>query len=155
MPTMHGPVGNLHQGVGLTRWSRYRIWPIIMNIENPNKEHTVLPTTNEVAHEVNHDDVNKWKHFPRSCPFVRGIHRSPVNSPQKGQWRGALMVSLICAWISGWVSNREAGDLWRHCAHYNVTVMQWWEDMDESWNTCWETRCGIHYFRVSQKFDSL
>ena len=23
-----------------------------------------------------HDDVIKWKHFPRNCSFVRGIHRS-------------------------------------------------------------------------------
>ena len=23
-----------------------------------------------------HDDVIKWKHFPRNWPFVRGIHRS-------------------------------------------------------------------------------
>ena len=37
-----------------------------------------------------HDDVIKWKHFPFYWPFVRGIHRSPVNSLQKGQWRGAL-----------------------------------------------------------------
>ena len=44
-----------------------------------------------------HDDVIKWKHFPRYWPFVRGIHRSSVNSPHKGQWRGALMFSLICA----------------------------------------------------------
>ena len=61
-----------------------------------------------------HDDVIKWKHFPRYWPFVRGIHRSPVNSPHKGQWRGALMFSLICAWINGWVNNREAGDLTLH-----------------------------------------
>ena len=32
-----------------------------------------------------HDDVIKWKHFPRYWPFVRGIHRSPVNSAHKGQ----------------------------------------------------------------------
>ena len=31
-----------------------------------------------------HDDVIKWKHFPRYWPFVRGIHRSPVNFPHKG-----------------------------------------------------------------------
>ena len=43
--------------------------------------------------------------------------------PHKGQWRGALMFSLICAWINGWVNNREAGDLRRHCAHYDITVM--------------------------------
>ena len=70
-----------------------------------------------------HDDVIKWKHFPRYWPFVRGIHRSPVNSPHKGQWRGALMFSLTCAWINAWVNNHEAGDLRRHRAHYDVTVM--------------------------------
>ena len=52
-----------------------------------------------------HDDVIKWKHFPRYWPFVWGIHQSPVNSPHKGQWRGALMFSLICAWINVWVNN--------------------------------------------------
>ena len=71
----------------------------------------------------NHDDVIKWKHFPRYWPFVRGIHRSPVNSPHKGQWRGALMFSLICPWINDWVNNSEAGDLKRHRGHYDVNVM--------------------------------
>ena len=52
------------------------------------------------------------------------IHRSPVNSPHKGQWRGALTFSLICAWINGWVNNREVGDLRRYRAHYDVTVMK-------------------------------
>ena len=70
-----------------------------------------------------HDDVIKRKHFPRYWPFVRGIHRSPVNSPHKGQWRGALMFYLICVWINGWVNNREAGDLRRHRARYDVTEM--------------------------------
>ena len=70
-----------------------------------------------------HDVVIHWKHFPRYWPFVRGIHRSPVNSPHKGQWRGALMFSLICVWINGWVNNREVGDLRRYRAHYDVIVM--------------------------------
>ena len=70
-----------------------------------------------------HDDVIKWKHFPRYWPFVRGIHRSPVNSPHKGQWRGALMFSLICVWINSWVINGKAGDLRRYRVHYDVTVM--------------------------------
>ena len=48
-----------------------------------------------------HDDVIKWKYFSRYWPFVRGIHRWPVNSPHKGQWRGALMLSLVCACIRG------------------------------------------------------
>ena len=71
-----------------------------------------------------HDDVIKWKHFPRYWPFVRGIHRSTVNSPHKGQRRGALMFSLICVWINSWVNNRGAGDLRRYLAHYDVTVME-------------------------------
>ena len=53
-----------------------------------------------------HDDVIKWKHFPRYWPLVRGIHRSPVDSSHKDQWRGALMFSLICVWINGWINNR-------------------------------------------------
>ena len=55
--------------------------------------------------------------------IARGIHRSPVNSPHKGQWRGALMFSLICVWINGRVNNGEAGDLRRYRSHYDVTVM--------------------------------
>ena len=42
------------------------------------------------------DNVIKWKHFPRYSPFVWEIHRSPVDSPHKGQWRGALMFSWSC-----------------------------------------------------------
>ena len=65
------------------------------------------------------DDIIEWKHFPRYWPFVQW----PVNSPHKGQWRGALMVSLICAWINAWVNNREASNLRRHRTHYGVIVM--------------------------------
>ena len=63
------------------------------------------------------------KHFPRNWPFVRGIHRSPVNSQHKGQGCGTLMFSLIRAWINRWVNNGEAGDLRRIRPHYDVTVM--------------------------------
>ena len=31
---------------------------------------------------------------------------------------------VFYAWINGWVNNRGAGDLRRHCAHYDVTVMR-------------------------------
>ena len=70
-----------------------------------------------------HDDAMKWKHLPRYWPFVWRIHRSPVNSSHKGQWRGALIFSLICVWINDWVNNREAGYLRRHRAHYDAIVM--------------------------------
>ena len=68
-----------------------------------------------------------WRHqmetFSALLAICAGIHRSPVNSPLKGQWRGALMFYLICAWINDWVNNHEAGDLRHHRAHYDVTVM--------------------------------
>ena len=70
-----------------------------------------------------HDDVIKWKHFPRYCPFVWEIHRSPVNSPRKGHWHGYLMFSLICAWTDSWANNGDAGDLRHYRAHYDVIVM--------------------------------
>ena len=102
----------------------------IQHLISNNNVAAVSPWTYHLQIQ-NHDDVIKWKHFPRNWPFVRGIHRSPVNSPHKGQWRGALMFSLICARINGWVNNREAGDLRRYRAHYDVIVMHtetfiWW-----------------------------
>ena len=72
---------------------------------------------------LSHDDVIKCKHFTRYWPFVRGIHRSLANSPHKGQWRRALMFSLICVWINDWANNREAGVLRRYRAHYDIIVM--------------------------------
>ena len=71
-----------------------------------------------------HDDVIKWKRFPRNWSCVRGIYRPPVNSPHKGQWCGVLMFSLICTRTSVWVSDRDTGDFRRHRAYYDVTVMR-------------------------------
>ena len=85
---------------------------------------TILQYILKIKQELWHDDVIKWKYFPRNWPFLREIHRSPVNFPHKGQWRGALMFSLIYAWINDWVNNREAGDLRRQHGHYDVIVMK-------------------------------
>ena len=124
----------------------------------------------------NHDDVIKWTHFPRYWPFVRRIHRSPVNSPHKGQWRGALMFTLICARIKGWVNNCEAGDLRRNRAHYDVIVMNpnsqvqhasttrdnvhgepvirtfaWWRHQLETFLRCWPFVWGIRRWITPQR----
>ena len=64
-----------------------------------------------------HDDVIKWKHCPRYWHIVTG------EFPHKGQWRGALKFSMICAWRNGWVNNRYIGYLKRRRAHYDITVM--------------------------------
>ena len=52
-----------------------------------------------------HDNIIKWIYFPRHWPFVRGIRRSPADSPHKGHRRGALIFSLICAWTNAWTNN--------------------------------------------------
>ena len=61
-----------------------------------------------------HYNVIQCIHFPRYWPFVRGTN---------GDRWFPLMFYLICAWINGWASNRDAGDLRRHCLHHDVTVM--------------------------------
>ena len=69
-----------------------------------------------------------WRHQMETfsallTPLWGEFPRSPVTSPHKGQWRGALMFSLICTWINRFVNNREAGDLRFHRFHYDVIVM--------------------------------
>ena len=68
-----------------------------------------------------HDDVIKWKHFPRYWPFVRGIHRPPMNSPDKGQWRS---FDVFCdVRLNKQLSKQSIRrrfetplcSLWRHC----------------------------------------
>ena len=71
--------------------------------------------------------ITWWRHqmetFSALLAICAGNSPAPVNSPHKGQWRGALMFTLICARINGWVNSREAGDLRCHRAHYDVIVM--------------------------------
>ena len=112
------------------QWSDPKWYGSIYFINPTGNDHTIKtqqgttePFIHFMGHIAHHDDVIKWKYFPRHWPFVRGIHRSPVNSPHKGQWRGALMFTLICARINDWVNNRKAGDLRRYPAHYDVIVM--------------------------------
>ena len=82
---------------------------------------------------LHHDDIIKWKHFPRYWLFVRGIHRSPVTSPHKGQWRGALMYSLICVWIFNvfhqhracwWLSTVRCKDIYNGNVRVPYTCMR-------------------------------
>ena len=72
-------------------------------------------------------DLAWWRHqmeiFFVLLAICAGNSPVPMNSPHKGQWRGALMFSLICVWINGWVNNRKAGDLRRYRAHYDATVI--------------------------------
>ena len=82
-----------------------------------------------------HGAIPWWCHhmetFPRYWSFVQGIHRWPVNSPHKGQWRGALVFSLICAlnkrlskqsW--GWWCETSSHSLWRRCDVNYISVLK-------------------------------
>ena len=60
-----------------------------------------------------------WRHQIET--FSALLAFCAVNSPHQGQCRGALMFSLICAWTNAWVNNRDAGDLRRHGARYDVS----------------------------------
>ena len=72
--------------------------------------------------------VISWFHHRKGAVFALPV-LCAGNSPIIGEfhsqrpWRGALMFSLICAWINRWANNREAGDLRRHQAHYDVSVI--------------------------------
>ena len=71
--------------------------------------------------------VSSWNHqmeaFSASLAICEGIHRSPVNSPHKGQWRGSVIFSLICARTNVWTNHWDTSVLRRHRVHYDVTVM--------------------------------
>ena len=88
-----------------------------------NKNHWSLTRTNKMYYItlIMQDDVIKWKHFPRYWPFVRGIHRSSVNSPHKGQWHGALIFFFdlrlnkrLSKQSGGWWFETPSRPLWRH-----------------------------------------
>ena len=75
---------------------------------------------------VIYNSITWWRHqmetFSALMGLSEGIHRSPVDSPHRGQWRGALMFSLMCAWRNGWPNHRDASNLIRHSAHCDVTL---------------------------------
>ena len=75
---------------------------------------------------MSYDDVIKWKHFPRYWPFVRGIRRSPVKSPNKGQWRSFdVFIDLrlnkrLSKQSWGWWFETLSRPLWRHSNEWTV-----------------------------------
>ena len=71
------------------------------------------------GHLFRADDGIVMQHYK---PFLRGINPSPVDSPHKGQWRGALKCSLIYARTNGWHRWFET-PLWRHCNEMMPFIM--------------------------------
>ena len=76
---------------------------------------------------IQHHLTPWWRH--QMEPFSASLALCAENSPVIGEFPIAkssdaeLWFFFICPWMNGWVNNREAGDLTRHCAHYDVIVM--------------------------------
>ena len=101
---------------------RYEIYiPNIFHVITP-----VPPRAHSRWRDINHLCMmtSSNGNIFRVTGLCAGNSPVPVNSPHKGQWRGALMFSLICALINDWVNNREAGDFRRYRGHYDVRVME-------------------------------
>ena len=123
-----GPVPMDSGPTAVSRWLCMFLW-FTVNIRHSRSNHAVVCLSFHAM--AGRAAMNAgwpwWRHqmetFSALLALCAGNSPGPVNSPHKGQWCGALMFSLICAWINGWVNNRKAGDLRRHRAHYAVTVM--------------------------------
>ena len=80
--------------------------------------------------------ISWWRHPLETFSALLAIcaRNSPVTGefPAKRPVTQSFDVSLICAWINGWINNREAGDLRRHRTHYGVTVMLF--ELNDQWN---------------------
>ena len=125
-------------------------------IHLPSSTHSGVQCANHAAmnrlsstswHKLHHDDV--------IALLAICAGNSPVTGefPAKGQWRGVLMFSLICVWINGWVSNREASDLRRHRAHYDITGMPW-TTCQTLFGTSWMVWHSKHQ-EMEHSFDSM
>ena len=99
------------------------------------------------AHAINTAKFEVILLYNVACPFCMmtssngNIFRvigplcwSPVDSPHRGKWRGALVFSLIYAWTNDWANNLDTSDLRRHSAHYDVTVIC---VSIPIWQPCW------------------
>ena len=123
----------LHYTNYQVNWYKWYVWYKTYIFQNSNRITSQNITTPIPC--VPHDDVIKWKHFPRYCLFVMGIQRSSVNSPHRIQWRGVLTFPSVCAWTNGWANDlRSADDLRRHRAHYDATVLIF--PVLHSWKSC-------------------
>ena len=120
-----------------TRQKTFKFWDLVRLISGifrcissiSRSKYTLLVDLPYIMTSSN-ENIFRW-------PFVRAIHWSPATSPHKGQWRGVLVFSFICAWTNGWASHRDPDKLRRHRAHYDdITIMY----------TAWF--CGPFYRRI-------
>ena len=116
-----------------------------------SKNYISIPKESWKAHIFSQASNTWWRHqmetYSASLTLWEG--NSSVNSPHKGQWRGALMFSLICAWIKA----DEAADLRRNRAHYDAIAMIYLLIIiDVCYNICYKLN---HIHLVDDSFDKF
>ena len=117
----------------LTEIYNFKLWPNLWPGDVIDDVMGAWNVTFCVAQRA-HDDVIKWKPFPRYWPLVRGIHRSPVNSRTKPVTRSfEVFFDLHLnkrlrkqSW--GWWFETLSRPLWRHCNASDV------DDFSMSWH---------------------
>ena len=103
------------------------VWPIVYLSQFQGYSHFCHIMTSSHKNIFGVACPSWWRHqmetFSALLAICARISPVQVNCPHKGQSRGALMFSLICAWINDWVNSREAGDWRHHRGYYDVNVM--------------------------------
>ena len=94
-------------------------WLMVAN----NLELIIIRSCLRHSHPIGHISMMTTSNGIFFASLTLRVGNSPVNSPHTGQLRVAMIFSLICAWINGWANHRDAGDLRRHRAQYDVTVI--------------------------------
>ena len=112
---------------------------------------------------IMHDDDIKWNHFPRYWSFERWIYRPLVNSPHKGQWRGALTFFLsVSEQTNCWVT-RQIWGIWKLRPAYspktpNLGQNRWYFvpcNHEIWWMTLENNRASLFcYFKLCATFHS-
>ena len=103
-------------------WWRHHVvsyWPFVWGVASGSSQWANIA---DFLFSLSMMTSSNGKHFPRYWPFVRGIRRSPVNSPHKGQWRGTQMffydlrlIKRLSKQSWGWWFETPSLPLWRHC----------------------------------------
>ena len=89
-----------------------------------------------------HDESLTWKTFRVTGPLCGEFtdHRRIPRSKASGVELWCFLWSAL--WINSWENNREAGDLRRHRAHYDVIVIL--RVVDQI--------CSFHYLQICSKY---
>ena len=106
-----------HQNIQVRIWVRWWRWACLVTwfcchlIAKPGKK-TGAPLPPDPYY---HDDIIKWKHFPRYWPFVQGIHWSAVISPVFDVFFDLHLNKRLSKQSWGWWFEMLSHPLWCHC----------------------------------------